>query len=226
MKETKRMAFNFLRSYFDVLNMIEKDEDKLSFLLSVIDKQFLDLDPNGLSFISKLSYESQRHAVEKSVNGWKTANKTDLQGNPIPPLGGSPMPLIPPPPKEEEEQGQEEGQEEVKDIKKPLVAPTEKIDFKVLLEFIIETTGKKFRVINDATKKSFNARLKDGYTKTDIKNAIINACKDEYHKENGFKYLKPEYFSRANTLDLHAFKKQKDKSVTFKNPYPEHNHKS
>ena len=32
-KETKRKAFNFLRSYFDVLNDLETDREKLDFLL-------------------------------------------------------------------------------------------------------------------------------------------------------------------------------------------------
>ena len=40
LKETKRKAFNFLRSYYDVYNELEKDSDKLSFLESILNKQF------------------------------------------------------------------------------------------------------------------------------------------------------------------------------------------
>ena len=47
MKETKRTGFSFLRSYFDVLNELKEDEDKLAFLMAVINKQFLDEDPKG-----------------------------------------------------------------------------------------------------------------------------------------------------------------------------------
>lgn len=82
MKHTKRQAFNFLRSYFDVLNKIPSDDDKLNFLLSVINKQFLDEDPTELNFIVELAYESQRHSIEKSVKGYKDKKKTDLLGNP------------------------------------------------------------------------------------------------------------------------------------------------
>ena len=82
-KLTKRKAFNFLRSYFDVLNKIEKDEDKLSFLMSIINKQFLDEDPEGLNFLVDLCYLSQKHAIETSVKGWKRVNKTDVMGNPV-----------------------------------------------------------------------------------------------------------------------------------------------
>lgn len=117
MKLTKRKAFNFLRSYFDVLNELKDDSDKLHFLMSIINKQFLNEDPKDLDFIANLCYESQRHAIEKSVKGWLTANKTDLEGNPTPPPTppptlpkGSPLP---PPPKEVQEQEEEQEEEQV-----------------------------------------------------------------------------------------------------------------
>jgi hypothetical protein len=82
-KPTKRKSFRFLRSYFDVLNQIPDDSDKLQFLLAIINKQFLDEDPDNLSVISKLSYESQRHSVETAIKGYKDKMKTDLLGNPL-----------------------------------------------------------------------------------------------------------------------------------------------
>ena len=116
MKLTKRKAFNFLRSYFDVLNELKEDADKLDFLMSIINKQFLNEDPKNLGFISNLCYESQRHSIEKSVNGWLLANNTDLKGNPTPPKGSPPTPPKgsppTPPPKEEQEKEQEKEQVE------------------------------------------------------------------------------------------------------------------
>ena len=109
---TKRKAFNFLRSYFDVLNQLENSDDKLNFLTAIINKQFLDEDPKDLGFIPNLCYESQRHSIEKSVKGWKTANKTDLRGDPTPPLPPPPTPPLPLPPKEEQEKEQEKEKEE------------------------------------------------------------------------------------------------------------------
>ncbi len=85
-KLTKRKAFNFLRSYFDVLNEIETDSDKLNYLLAVINKQFLDEDPKDLPFIANLCYESQRHSIETSIKGYKDKTKTDLQGNKLNPI--------------------------------------------------------------------------------------------------------------------------------------------
>ena len=95
----------------------------------------------------------------------------------------------------------------------------EGIDFIKLLLLINETTGRNFKVINNSLKSKFKARLKDGYTKEDIKNCIINSIKDQFHKDNNFKYLKPEYYSRANTLDQYAFKKIKTVGKHLENPY-------
>lgn len=81
---------------------------------------------------------------------------------------------------------------------------TNTIDFSSLLSFINQTTGRSFKSINDSVRKKFNARLKDGYSKTDILSAIKNAVNNEYHKGNNFQYLTPEFFSRADTLDKYS----------------------
>lgn len=107
-KPTKRKAFNFLRSYFDVLNELKDDGDKLSFLISIINKQFLDQDPEGLNFISNLCYESQRHQIESSVNGWKRANKTTCMTD----VPTTPTTTPTTTPKEEEEKEEEKEKEE------------------------------------------------------------------------------------------------------------------
>ena len=109
LKPTKRKAFNFLRSYFDVMNELQTDSDKLNFLTSIINKQFLDEDPKDLNFIVNLCYESQRHQIEQSVKGWKRATSETLGTTPPTPSGTTP----PTNPKEEEEKGEEE--EEVKE---------------------------------------------------------------------------------------------------------------
>ena len=107
-KPTKRKAFNFLRSYFDVLNEIPKKEDKLEYLLAVINKQFLDEDPEGLNFIVNLCYESQRHQIEESVKGWQRATNQTLADTPPTPLG-----TTPPTPLQEEEEKEKEKEKEV-----------------------------------------------------------------------------------------------------------------
>ena len=111
-KLTKRKAFNFLRSYYDVLNELPKDKDKLNFIMSILNKQFIDQDPENLNFLVNICYQSQRHSIEQSVNGYKQKMKTDLLGNDMAggtvggTVGGKQAPL-PQEKEKEEEKGQE-----------------------------------------------------------------------------------------------------------------------
>jgi uncharacterized phage protein (TIGR02220 family) len=78
------------------------------------------------------------------------------------------------------------------------------IDYQALLEFVNKTFGRNFKVIGDKVQRSYKARLKDGYKKEDIINAIKNCKENQYHKENNYQYCTPEFFSRAETLDKYA----------------------
>jgi len=191
-KLTKRKAFNFLRSYYDVLNELNDDKDKLSYLLAIMDKSFLDENPQGLSFLANLCYESQRHSIESSVNGWKRAEKTDLLGNPITTIETTPTTTptttSPTTPKEEEEKEEEKEKEQL-------------IDSSKLLSLYNSLLGKQARVINSKTKTQIKQRLKEGYTKDDIVNAIRNASKDPHHIEFNYKYLTLEFITRPEKLD-------------------------
>lgn len=188
LKPTKRKAFNFLRSYFDVLNQLDNDSDKLAFLTSIINKQFLDEDPKELSFIANLCYESQRHSIEKSVKGWITASNTDLLGNPILPL---PLPNGSPntPPKQEEQE-QVQGEEQVKDKKE-----NKKKDVFNFRKSLIDSGGEK-KLVEDwlkvrKTKKATNTETAfEGFISEVLKskqgiNDILKICIERDWK--GFK---------------------------------------
>jgi uncharacterized phage protein (TIGR02220 family) len=75
------------------------------------------------------------------------------------------------------------------------------IDFVKLLSFINSTLSREYKKINKAVQAKYRARLKEGYTKEDIVKAIQNASRDQYHIETNYKYLTPEFFSRADKLD-------------------------
>lgn len=83
-------------------------------------------------------------------------------------------------------------------INKNIIEP---INWPILLDFFNKTTGKKCKVVSRKAKEQFNARLKEGFTKVDIANAIIGACKDSYHIETELKYITLEFISRADKLD-------------------------
>jgi hypothetical protein len=68
---SKRKAFNFLRSYYDVLEDIYDDKDKLTYLMAILDRQFKGIQPE-LTGIPRLSYRGQQHNIDKSVEGWES----------------------------------------------------------------------------------------------------------------------------------------------------------
>ena len=78
------------------------------------------------------------------------------------------------------------------------------IDYQALLDFVNKSFGRNFKVVGDKIQRSYKARLKDGYKKEDIINAIKNCKENPYHKENNYQYCTPEFFSRAETLDKYA----------------------
>ncbi|MEE6129137.1 conserved phage C-terminal domain-containing protein [Chryseobacterium arthrosphaerae] len=92
------------------------------------------------------------------------------------------------------------------------------IDFTSLLSFINKKTGRGFKVINEKVKKSYRARLKEGYTKVDILHAITNAAESDYHKGNGAQYLTPEFFSRSDTLDKYSEKENLTPATAIDEP--------
>ena len=64
MKLTKRKAFKFFRSYYDVYNELEKDKDKIAFIEALLDKQFLGKEPTELTGIAKFAYISQVNSLD------------------------------------------------------------------------------------------------------------------------------------------------------------------
>jgi len=104
-----------------------------------------------------------------------------------------------------EEKIREEEDKIIEDI------PSTKVDminFKALLTYFNEVFNKKCTVIPENVKRSYNARIKEGYSKDNIRNAMANVKNDDWHKENDFKYATLTYFSRSKTLDTYGQEKQ------------------
>jgi uncharacterized phage protein (TIGR02220 family) len=68
------------------------------------------------------------------------------------------------------------------------------------IEGVNSLLGKKFKGSADVEKKLM-ARIKEGRTLEEILLAVKNASKDSYHIEQEYKYLTPEFFTRADKLD-------------------------
>ena len=183
MKPTKRKAFNFLRSYFDVLNKLENDKDRLEFLTSIINKQFLNEDPKGLGFIANLCYESQRHQIESSVKGWERASKEPLSTTPP----TTPPATLSTAKQEEEGQGEVEEKEKEED-KVQLTILNRESDFKNSLQPFLEQYGKD--LLNDfylywTEKKPKGKKMLFELQKTfDIERRLARWSKNNFNNKN------------------------------------------
>ncbi len=104
-----------------------------------------------------------------------------------------------------EENSRKEKKEKEKKEKKIIEFRKENIDWKKLLSFFNETFTKNNRVFNDSNKNKYLARLKEGYTRDNIRRAMLNVKKDPFHSESNFKYCTLEYFGRSATLDKFGF---------------------
>ena len=87
------------------------------------------------------------------------------------------------------------------------------INYNDLLTFFNSIFNKNNRVFADSVKTKYSARLKEGYTIINIRTAMSKASKDQFHKDNGFKYCTLEYFSRSATIDKFGFNTQQQKYV-------------
>jgi hypothetical protein len=71
-----RKAFSFYRSYYDVIIAID-DTEKLKLLMAILDKQFLDIEPD-LDGITGLLYKGMKHSIDRQVEGFKAQTKKNV----------------------------------------------------------------------------------------------------------------------------------------------------
>ena len=193
-KLTKRKGFNFFRSYFDVYNELESAQDKVDFIDALLNRQFLGVKPTDLKGMAKFAYISQTNSIDSQVKGYEDKTKTIL----TPTLGVNKKDLTP----SLQVQVEEKVQVQVQDVKDTKVSTS--IDFDKLLIAFNQITNKNCRVVNSKTRAQLKARLKDGYTKQNIKDAIINCYNDKFHKENNHKHLTLEFITRPDKLERYS----------------------
>lgn len=80
--------------------------------------------------------------------------------------------------------------------------------FELLQNHFNETFNKRTRVFPPSIKKKYKQALKEGYNIEDIKQAMINASKDNFHIESNFKYCTLEFFSRIEKIDKFSTTKE------------------
>jgi len=160
-KLTKRKAFNFYRSYYDVFNELP-EKDQLGFIKALLDKQFLNVEPTDLKGMVKFAWVSQYNSIDQQVKGYKSKTKDPMQGGCVPPT-------VPP---TRQEEGEEEEQEEVEYTKALFL-----IDWNTLRIKHLNKPSHLNSVPSDAMD-NFKELLKN-YTSEDFKFALIGLFKQK-----------------------------------------------
>jgi hypothetical protein len=109
MKERK--AFQFYKSYYEVVKELPNDKERINFLMALLEKQFEDIEPE-LKGLAKFAYISQKHSIESQVSGYK--NKVGYVTPTQPPTQ---PPYTPPSVQEKEEEKEEEKEKEKEEEK-------------------------------------------------------------------------------------------------------------
>ena len=93
-KLTKRKGFNFFRSYFDVYNELETNEDKVAFIDALLDRQFMGIKPTNLKGMAKFAYVSQTNSIDSQVKGYEDKTGVILNPTQPPTVGANTPPAI------------------------------------------------------------------------------------------------------------------------------------
>ena len=107
------------------------------------------------------------------------------------------------------EKRREEESREDKIIEDKKINSVNTINWDGLLDFFNKTFSKNARVFETSIKNKYKARLRSGYTKEDIVNAMLTVSKNKHHLENNYQYCTLEFFSRSSTLEKYANKSEK-----------------
>ena len=209
----KRKAFNFYRSYYDVLKMLEKDSDKCAFIKAVCEKQFEGINPdfNKLSPMVEFAYKSQKHALDASRQGFEDVSKRkktatpSVGGGQAPSVGGSQGGSEAPSVQEQEEvQEQVKEKEKVKSAKEReqnFAKQVRSLNFDLpdleIKKFIIHWTEKnpKGRKLRFEKEKTFDLKRRLMKWKSNYEQWNSKQTKKDKPRHSNDSYL-PECYTR------------------------------
>lgn len=198
MKLTKRKQFKFYRSYFDVYNALPENK-RLEFIDALLNKQFLGIDPENLSSMVNLAWTGLYHSIDTQVKGYEAKTGDILR----PETEDDTPPEIPP------TQGGTQGGTQG-------AAEQRKKNEQAFLDRFNEVTkregNRRFRVLDEKTKKQIRARLKEGYTIDDILTAAKHCFYNKYHQENPH-HLTPEFITRPDKLQKYLVNDEKPSEI-------------
>ena len=182
-----RKTFNFYRSYWDVANELN-DKDRLAFYDALMKRQFTGIETDLIGMV-KFAYLSQKHSIDRQIEGYENKTKEPLQD---PTVGGTQGGLLHPSVQLKEKEKEES-----------IIVPFQERVSKFLNWFNLEFTKHnrpqaKFKTLNNQTENNLK-KLLDKYTTDEWSLAFSNMIKNAWVIEN--KNATPDHFLRPANFE-------------------------
>ena len=199
--------------YADLINTVEKLPNETAGKLFKHILQYVnDQDPKSDELIIELVFEPIRQSLKRDLEKYNRIVERNRANG----LKGG-RPIVKPTETQSdildiEENPKQADNDNDNDNDKKIINLT--VNWDLFLSKFNSITGKKVRVVNDKCKRQVRARLSEGYSKSDIIDAIKKCSSDKYHIETGLKYLTLEFITRADKMEM--FTTMKDAGAVSK----------
>jgi hypothetical protein len=202
-----RKTFNFYRSYWNVANELN-DKDRLAFYDALMKRQFTGVETD-LEGMVKFAYLSQKHSIDRQIEGYENKTKEPLQD---PTEGGTQGGIKAPTVQLKEKEKEKE---------ESIIVPFQERVNKFLNWFNAEFTkhGKpqtKFRTLNNQTENNLK-KLLDKYTTDEWSLAFENMINNTWVIEN--KNATPDHFLRLANFEKYLNQVKLQETKTAKNTF-------
>jgi Cys-tRNA synthase (O-phospho-L-seryl-tRNA:Cys-tRNA synthase) len=202
-----RKTFNFYRSYWDVANELN-DKDRLSFYDALMKRQFTGVESN-LEGMVKFAYLSQKHSIDRQIEGFENKTKTPLQD---PTEGGAQGGIEAP-----TVQLKEKEKEKEEYTKVPFQERVNKFLNWFNAEFVKHGKQQaKFRTLNAQTESNLK-KLLDKYTTEEWCLAFENMICNTWVIEN--KNATPDHFLRPANFEKYLNQVKNENTKTANNTF-------
>jgi len=202
-----RKTFNFYRSYWDVANQLN-DKDRLAFYDALMKRQFTGVETD-LEGMVKFAYLSQKHSIDRQIEGFENKTKTPLQdptegGT----QGGTEAPTV---------QLKEKEKEKEEYTKVPFQERVNKFLNWFNAEFVKHGKQQaKFRTLNAQTESNLK-KLLDKYTTEEWCLAFENMICNTWVIEN--KNATPDHFLRLANFEKYLNQVKNENTKTANNTF-------
>jgi hypothetical protein len=204
-----RKTFNFYRSYWDVANELN-DKDRLAFYDALMKRQFTGVETD-LEGMVKFAYLSQKHSIDRQIEGFENKTKTPLQD----PTEGGAQGGIEAPTVQLKEKEKEKEKEEY--TKVPFQERVNKFLNWFNAEFVKHGKQQsKFRTLNAQTESNLK-KLLDKYTTEEWCLAFENMICNTWVIEN--KNATPDHFLRPANFEKYLNQVKNENTKTANNTF-------